>query len=362
MRRILITGAGGTPSTNFVRSLRVSPEKYYIIGLDSNKYYLQRAETEERYLIPKADDSEYMSFLKMVIEETKPDFLYMQPDQEIVVISRHRNELPVKLFLPDHETIELCQDKFESYRRWKESGLKVPETMLVKNEEDIKKAFSEYGAPIWIRAIISPGGGKGSFCATNLEIAKAWINYYKGWGNFVAAECLKEQSITWQSIWKNGELIVAQGRKRLYWEFANRAPSGVTGLTGAGVTVSDSVVDEIAQKAIFAIDKKPNGIFSVDLTFDKNDIPNPTEINIGRFFTTHFFFTKAGLNMPYVFVKTAFDENIPSIASKVNPLRDDLVWIRGLDFNPILTDLKHIQSYEDEFKSRREKLKRGSCA
>lgn len=359
MKRILITGAGGTPSTNFVRSLRKAPEEFYLIGVDSNKYYLHRAETDERYLVPLADNGDYIEFLKQIIRETKPDLIYMQPDQEIALISRHRNELPIRCFLPDNKTIEICQNKFESYKKWKEAGLKVPETMFIKDVDDLKTAFSAFGSPIWIRAIESPGGGKDSFRAPDFEIARAWINYCKGWGNFVAAECLQEGSVTWQSIWKNGQLIVAQGRKRLYWEFANRAPSGVTGLTGTGVTVSDPIVDDTAEKAIWAVDKKPNGIFSVDLTFDKDGIPNPTEINIGRFFTTHFFFTSAGLNMPYIFVKLALDEDIPPMLKKINPLDPGLVWIRGLDFYPILSDLEHIKSYEDEFLQRREKIRKG---
>jgi len=359
MKRILVTGAGGSPSTNFVRSLRKAPEQFYLIGVDSNKYYLHRAETEERYLIPRTDSKDYLDFLKGIIEETKPDLIYMQPDQEILLISGNRNKLPVRVFLPCHETIVLCQDKYKSYQKWERAGLKVPETVLVKDEKDLRYAFKNFGSPIWIRAIVSPGGGMGSFRAPDLEIANAWINYCKGWGNFVAAECLQEESVTWQSIWKDGKLVVAQGRRRLYWEFGNRAPSGVTGLTGTGVTISDRIVDEIAQKAIFAVDKKPHGIFSVDLTYDNEGIPNPTEINIGRFFTTHYFFTAAGLNMPYIFVKLAFGEDIPTVSNKINPLTPGCVWIRGMDFHPILTDLKHITFYEDDFKKRLTKLKNG---
>ena len=171
----------------------------------------------------------------------------------------------------------------------------------------LAKAFKEFGAPIWLRAVVSPGGGKGSFRADHLKVARSWIDFCEGWGNFTAAECLQPDSITWTSLWKDGELIVAQGRRRLYWEFGDRAPSGITGLTGTGVTVSDPVVDDIALSAVKAVDGKPNGIFAVDLTYDRQGTPNPTEINIGRFFTTHLFFTRAGLNLPHVFVKLAFD-------------------------------------------------------
>ena len=357
MKRILVTGAGGTPSTNFVRSLRKAEEQFYFIGVDCDKYYLQRAETDERYLICRSNDNEYIQYLQQIIKETKPDLIYMQPDQEILKISEHRDDLNVRVFLPEHKTIEILQDKYESFKKWKEAGLTVPETMLIENEDDLHIAFKKFGSVVWLRAIISPGGGKGSFRATNFEIAKAWVDYSEGWGNFIAAECLKEATVTWQSIWKDGDLIVAQGRKRLYWEFSNRAPSGVTGITGTGVTISDPEIDKIAEKVIRSIDDKPNGIFSVDLAYDNDNIPNPTEINIGRFFTTHFFFTSAGLNMPYIFVKLAFGESIPTLSQKVNPLTPGLVWIRGMDFNPTLTDLNHIKLYEDDFKHRLEKVK-----
>ena len=359
-KRILITGAGGSPSTNFVRSLRLSKEKFFIIGADCNEFYLQRAETDRKILIPEADDKLYIPVLKQVIKETRPDLIYSQPDQEISKISRHRDELGVRTFLPEHSTIELCQNKLKSYEAWLDAGIKVPRTVFINNKADLKKAFLKLRKPLWLRAVVSHGGGKDSFYTSDFEVASAWIKHTKGWGKFTASEYLSTHTVTWLSIWKDGELIVAQGRKRLYWEFGNRSPSGVTGLTGTGVTVSDKLVDEIAQKVVFAVDKNPNGIFGVDLTYDKQGIPNPTEINIGRFFTTHLFFTEAGLNMPYIFVKLGLDEKIPRLGKKINPLPSGLAWVRGMDFLPILTDLKTIRSYADKLQKRKESIRRGS--
>src|SRR5207247_1382111 len=161
-------------------------------------------------------------------------------------------------------TIEICQDKFESYRVWKAAGLAVPETIRVKDESDLVRAFDQLGRPIWLRAAVSPGGGKGALRVDSLVMARAWLDFCDGWGEFVAAECLGQDSLTWTALYKDGELIVAQGRKRLYWELGNRAPSGVTGITGTGVTIADPLVDEIAIAAIHAIDPAPNGIFAVD--------------------------------------------------------------------------------------------------
>ncbi len=354
MKRILITGAGGTPSTNFVRSLRESGEDFYLIGIDCNEYFLQRAETDEKHLIPNADDPYYLQILRTIIQETHAELIYSQPDQEIFQISKHRANLGIRTFLPKHQTIEICQNKFESFRCWELAGLKVPKTILIRDGSDLKYAFDQFKKPIWLRAITSPGGGKGSFRAENVDIARTWIEFCEGWGKFTAAQCLEINSVTWTSLWSHGKLIVAQGRKRLYWEFGDRVPSGVTGLTGTGITVADSIVDELALHAIHAIDKQPHGIFAVDFTYDSDGIPNPTEINIGRFFTTHLFFTRAGLNMPHIFVKLAFDEKVPM--QKVNPLPTGLAWIRGMDFLPILTDIKNIIQSREELAARREKI------
>ena len=351
MKRILITSAGGSPATNFVRSLRKSPEKFYLVGVDCDKYCLQRAETDEKYLIPHKDDSHYISVLNKIILENNVDFLYGQNSAELFVLSENRDKLKAKYFFPDKGTIKICQNKFESYKKWKTAELPQPKTLFLNNEKDLETAFSKFGNRVWIRDIIG-SGGRGSILANNIKIAKAWVDFKQGWGKFTAAEYLSPQSITWQSIWYKGGLIVAQTRKRLYWELAKLPPSGISGVTGGAVTVSDSEVDETAQKAIFAIDRKPHGIFSVDMTYDKNNIPNPTEINIGRFFTTNEFFTQVGLNMPYIFIKLAFGEPYPEIKKKINPLSEGLVWIRGVDFLPVLTTLEKIKKYEEEYKKK----------
>ncbi len=358
MKRILVTGAGGTPSTNFIRSLREAPEEFYIVGVDSNKYYLQRAETDERHLVPLAKDKGYVDILLDIIKRTEIRFIHAQPDQEIFIISKNREKfkrLNVSLFFPKHKTIEVCQDKYLSYLKWQEAGLKVPRTILIKGPGDLKKSFKVLGKPLWLRASFSPGAGRGSLRVDNFSLAKAWIDFNKGWGEFLGCECLTSETVTWMSVWKKGRLIAAQGRKRLYWELSNRAPSGVTGLTGTGVTIGDSSVDEIARKAILAIDKEPNGIFSVDMTYDSEGIPNPTEINIARFFTTHYFFTKLGLNMPYIYVKLAFGEKPPKITKSLNPLTPGACWIRGMDFLPVLTTLDEIEKCEEELHRRYEK-------
>lgn len=361
MKRILITGAGGAPSTNFVRSLRDAPEPFYLIGVDGDPYYLQRAETDERYLIPFTSDPQYMDVLLDVVAQTRPQLIYSQPDQEIAVTAAHRERLHaagVRTFLPALATIEACQDKHRSQELWEAAGIKVPRARLLSSDADLEAACAEYGLPIWLRATYSPGGGRGAFKAETLAQARGWLSFNAPWeGQFQAAECLTPRSVTWMAVYHRGRLVACQSRERKYWEFANRAPSGVTGITGTGVTCSDPALHELALRCVAAIDEAPHGIFSVDLCYDADGTPNPTEINIGRFFTTHYFFTRAGLNLPYLFVQLAFDELEPA-EPLVNPLTDGLAWVRGMDTHPTLTTMDAIEGAREDLAARQARLAR----
>jgi carbamoyl-phosphate synthase large subunit len=345
MAKIHIGGAGGAPSNGVIRSLRESGRKDHLIGTSSEPSDLFLAQTDERYAVPPATAPNYETSILRLLSHTKPDFLHVQNDYEVLAISRIRDKIEaqhIKHYLPTSETVENCIDKNKSYEIWKKAGIKVPETMILQNVEDLKTAFNRLGEKIWIRATVG-GGGRGALPVNDFEFARIWIESFKGWGNFTAAECLTSKSITWLSIWHHGELVVAQTRRRHSWSFGNRTLSGVTGVTGVGETCSDDIVNRVAQDSILSIDPKPHGIFGVDMTYDNNGYPNPTEINIARFFTTIYFFTKAGLNMPEIYCNIALENKFPTLEKKINPLPDGLLWIRGMDVEPILTTTAELE-------------------
>jgi hypothetical protein len=335
MKKIFVLGVGGSPATNYIRSIRSMKEKVLIVGTDSNKYYLQRSEADFSYLAPSCDHKMYFDYLNYIIKKHRLEYVHIQNDLEMQVVSQNREKLKINTFIPSKETVSICMNKYKTAQIWLNAGIKVPKTYLLNTPTDLKKIFDKFYGKIWLREI-SGAGGKGSLAPKDYNQAKNWIDFKNGWKKFVAAELLTPNSITWMSIWNNGKLIVAQGRKRLYWELSKISPSGITGATGAGVTISDPKLDDIALKSIISIDKTPHGIFSVDLTYDFSGVANPTEINIGRFFTTHEFFTQAGLNMPEIALKLVYKEPLKKIIHPINPLRNGLVWIRGMDFLPVL--------------------------
>lgn len=349
MTKILIAGAGGAPSEGVINSLLKSKKQETIIGMGSEPTDLVLSHAERKYHVPYANTSGYKDALLKILRAEKPDLVHFQNDLEIYHASLLRDDIHAagtKTFMPPHEVIDTCVHKYKTYLKFKQAGIRVPVNMMIHNEQDLKKAFSDLGdkdGKIWLRSASIGGGGKGSIPTNDYQMAKCWIDRFNGWGDFVAAQMLTPDTVTWLSIWHEGKLVVAQTRKRAGWVYGNRTASGITGVTKVGQTCSDAGINEIAVKAIKSVSEKPHGIFGVDMTYDKDGIPNPTEINISRFFTTILFFTEAGLNMPEIFKDVALYGEFPKLEKTINPLPDGLLWLRGMDTRPRLMTASDIE-------------------
>ena len=341
MKKILVAGAGGAPTEGVVFSLLKNPNNY-VIGMGSEPTDVILSKADKKYYVPYANTNEYKDKLLEILNKEKPDLVHFQNDLEIYHSSLIREEIKAtgtKIFMPDHSVIDTCVHKYKSYQAFKKAGVIVPVNITIDTEEDLKRAFKELGdsqGKIWLRDSGIGGGGKGALPTSDYTLAKSWIDHYKGWGDFIAAEMLTPKTVTWLSVWHEGELILAQTRAREGWTHGNRAISGVTGVTNVGVTVSDEQVTQIAINTVKAVSDKPHGIFGVDMAYDKNGIPNPTEINISRFFTTVRFFTEAGVNFPEIFKQLALGEKISIKKGIINPLENGLMWVRGMDTEPRL--------------------------
>lgn len=341
MSKILIAGAGGAPSEGVIYSLKQNPNNE-VVGMGSEPTDLILSEAEKKYYIPYANTAEYKEALLKILRKEKPDLVHFQNDLEIYYASLMREDIEAtgtKIFMPEHTVIDTCVHKYKSYLAFKNAGLIVPKNIEINSENDLKKAFeelSDVNGKIWLRDSGIGGGGKGALPTNDFTLAKSWIDHYDGWGDFIAAEMLTPKTVTWLSIWYEGELILAQTRARQGWTHGNRAISGVTGVTKVGVTVSDNQINKIAIDSVKAVSDKPHGIFGVDMAYDRNGIPNPTEINISRFFTTVRFFTEAGMNFPEIFRKLALGENVDIEKGVINPLESGLMWLRGMDTQPRL--------------------------
>lgn len=332
-----MSGAGGRLGVLHARALKQADPSLYLIGIDADPIRITRAETDEVHLVPRASDPAYIPVVAQVVLQTDADLLLTNVTADIPAISAGRDRLGCTTFLPDHETVMLCEDKAASNAVWQKAGVPVPSSMRINDQGDLKQAFDEYGEKIWLRAVVG-SGASGALPVSDMESAISWINLNKGWGRFMAAELLGPQTVSWESVWSNGELVVAQSRRRLYWEFGRIAMSGVSGIAGAGEAIADPEIDQVGLAAVRAVAERPNGVLGVDVAYDMEGNPKVTEINPGRFMSgASCHFASKFFNVPYAAVQAAFGEDGGFQRPLLNPVTPGTIFVSGLDRVPVFT-------------------------
>lgn len=334
--RILVLGAGGSPGVNFIRALRLGKEKIYVVGVDINKYFLEIAPVDKKYLLSdRKDKDDYVKDLIKIIKKEKIDFVHAQPDGEVKTISDHRDMLGAKTFLPSKNAVDVFQDKWRTFQELTKNNLPAPLTRQIRDARNLKRILKDNREILWLRAQ-KGAGGKASLPVKTFDQANMWIKYWlnKGlsWDDFLISELLPGREVSWLSIWKDGKLICSQQKERMGWVQGSISPSGVGGTSAIQKTSSYKIVNDICTKTILAVDKNANGVYVVDVKENKTGTPCVMEVNPGRFFTTSLFFATAGVNMPLMFVKLGL--NMPVVKTKqYNALQNGLYWIRVTDSN-----------------------------
>jgi glutathione synthase/RimK-type ligase-like ATP-grasp enzyme len=337
MRRVLVTGAGGSPAANFVHSLRLAPERFHVVGTDTSKFHLELAPVDARYLLPRADDPQYLDELNAVVAAEQVDLVHPQPEQEVLVLAGAADWVGAATFLPTPEAVALCQDKAAFAARMAEAGLPTPRFARAESEEALREATAsilESRERAWVRAV-KGAGAKASLPVSSPDQAAAWVRYWReirglGVTDFMVSEFLPGRELAFQSIWSDGEIVTSAARERLEYVFGHLMPSGQSSSPSVARTVHRDDVNELATQAVRAVDPAATGVFCVDLKEDEHDRPLVTEINAGRFFTTSNFLATAGANMPYEYVRLAAGETVDGLP-RYDAVEEGLYWIRMID-------------------------------
>lgn len=345
--RILVTSAGRSPALNFCRSLRVSGEDFFIVGIDDNKYSLSWAEVDEKVLIPKdINEEDYIKLINYITKKYKIEFIYpSKTNLELLYLSSNREKLQAKIFLPDQDDVELFEDKWKTYLKVRDLDKNlVPLTFMIHNSDELflkmQLLSNNFSNEVWIRRVYGSGGSC-AIATCDYELANAWIKRFDGWGKFTISKKLTNKTLTWSGIWNKGKLVASLMRERLYWEFADRAPAGVTGITGGQKIVYDESINKLSISLIKKLSKSPNGTICIDYTLDDDGELKLTEIQASRLYTSSYFMTKCGVNLPYIFYKTCMNREILPEETTAK-IEEDKVWLKYIEIYPVLKS-------EDEF-------------
>ena len=114
----------------------------------------------------------------------------------------------------------------------------------------------------------------------------------------MVSEMLPGREFAYQSVWQDGQLVAGQARERVEYLYGHLTPSGQTSTPVGRANGRRARGRRRRDPRDPRARPRPCGAYCVDIKESASGIPNVTEINAGRFFTTSNFFAAAGLNMP----------------------------------------------------------------
>jgi carbamoyl-phosphate synthase large subunit len=138
-KNVLITATGTITANNVINVLK---PKYRIIGTDTNwKGFCVGGYTcDGFYRVHPATDGRFLNDLLEICRVEKVDILIPIMDSELIPIQKQKHEfeaLGVKMLLPSINTLNICNDKWETYNFFRGQFFFTPETKIVKPREGV---------------------------------------------------------------------------------------------------------------------------------------------------------------------------------------------------------------------------------
>lgn len=339
MQKILITAAGGGGTNRLIDTL--NDRNYSFIGTNINKFKAACSIADKTYLVPRAlEEENYISTINKICEIEKPDLFIPNSDIEVEIVSKHKDKIKVKTFLPSYNVIKLFQDKYLSYEFCRDNNINTAKTINLSSIDDINtidKYFDNF--PLWCR-IKSGSGSKFTSMIYSKTHANNFISYVLEANDidiseFLISEVLPGNDYAVMTIWKNGELVFCKMAHRMYYfNKQGQSPPYVI------KTFFDKKILEFVTEATLKLDKNMNGLLNFDLKVDSNNKVALTEINTGRFYyNMPLFNTTDNINGFQYFLKTAFNEikNYPVFG------KEEKYFIREMDNCPYVFTKEEIE-------------------
>ena len=158
--RILVTAVGAIVGYGIIESLRAGKYTPYIVGTDIFPDAVGQYFCDEFVVAEPAASSEYIPFLIKLIVEKNIDLVLFGIEQEMMVVSDHRDDLAFylpKIAIQSKEIMDICNDKWDMAEWMSENNLSDYVIDAVTNGE-FDEVLSRFGKRFLIKPRISRGG------------------------------------------------------------------------------------------------------------------------------------------------------------------------------------------------------------
>lgn len=287
---VLLTGIGGPTPRAIAKCLKKYNKcgTYRIIATDCNAFAFglyEKKYIDKSIVIPSVSSSTYWKIILGIIKRESIDVAVVQPEDEVEEWAKYlaNNSIPCKVLVPPYDLVVKLRNRQLMNYLLKDTNYIPKSLFFERGKMDLRAIEKEIEYPYWMRSAIG-SSGIGALRINSIEESKAWLTINSRIKTFTISEYLPGRNLTCECLFKDGGLIKAASAERLKYLMAKAAPSGITGNISLGKLISEDKIFMTAVETINYICKKINvkaeGLLTVDLREDKNNIPKVTEINV----------------------------------------------------------------------------------
>jgi len=149
---VLITGGGAPGIAGTIYALRNNPEKAHvrIITCDMRDDVIGKYLADAFYVIPSADDPNFIETLLKIAIREKVDVILPQVTRELRYLAENvaRFEAQgIAVAIASKESIERANDKWSVIQAAKECGVPTPQSQLTRSEQELERTVRDFGYP-----------------------------------------------------------------------------------------------------------------------------------------------------------------------------------------------------------------------
>ena len=139
-----------------------------IVATDISPYAPALYAADQRYIVPRIDDENYIDTLIEICKKEKIDAVFTLIDPEIAVLSQNRHlfeSLGIKVMVPYYDSAVLCFDKLKMYKFLKKNSIPTITTFETIDEFVVALQNERVKFPVFVK----PRTGSGSVGACKVD-------------------------------------------------------------------------------------------------------------------------------------------------------------------------------------------------
>lgn len=315
---VLFTSCGHEAFEGALDSMRTNGERNIrVIGADANKVSHGLYMADAAYLVPRDTDPQYIRTIADICKKEKVDVIYPLASGGQSIFYGYENALGIPILVQPREGLEIADNKFLLCKFARKHNIGAPDVFEVATWDDIQKAALAVGFPEkpFVLKRHKSSGAKGLKIIYNtldpmerfmsrenqhmsIEELKFHILKLQKWPQMHVAEYLPGNEYSVDVLCKE---------KRVYATIVRKRYSAIGGSSKVAEVVDEEDLKMLSINLAQAL--KLTYVVNLQWRRDAKGTPKIMEIN-PRIPATIHQTIKAGVNMPYLAVKLALNEEI----------------------------------------------------